>query len=286
MVYDCVIIGTGPAGVSAALNLKIHNKNFILLGSKKLSERIARAEKISNYPGFYNISGAELCDAFLNQLESMEIEITEGVVNSIMPMGGTYAVMAGNEFYETKSIILCSGIAMTALIPGESELVGRGVSYCATCDGGLYRGRSIAVVCTGERFEHEVRYLAELAKEVHYFPMYKNVGAFSENVIISSSRIIGIESDGKLSAVKLKDGSSLAVDGLFCLRESVALSTLLPGLETENGHIKVDRNSMQTCMPGVFAAGDCVGRPYQYTKAVGDGNIAAHSVIEYLDKNS
>lgn len=284
MLYDCVIIGTGPAGISAALNLKIHNKNFLLFGSKALSERIARAERISNYPGFYNISGKDLRDSFKSQLDSMEIEITEGVVNSVMPMGGSYAILAGSEFYEAKSIILCTGIAMTALIPGESELVGKGVSYCATCDGGLYRNRSIAVVSTSERFEHEVRYLSELAAEVHFFPMYKNTGVFGDNVKINNSRIIALDGEDKLSGVKLKDGTQLKVDGLFCLRESVALSTLLPGLAAENGHILVDRSTMACSLPGVFAAGDCIGRPYQYTKAVGDGNIAAHSVIEFLDK--
>lgn len=284
MLYDAAIIGTGPAGVSAALNLKIHNKNFIWIGSKNLSDKITKAERIANYPGFINASGEELNRAFRAQIEAMGIEITEAMVNAVYDMGDHYALNMGADFCEAKTVILTTGVAMKNTLPGEVERVGRGISYCATCDGALYRGKTVAVVSSNARFEHEVKYLAELAEKVYFLPTYKNAGAIADNVETVAARAVSIEGDKKPFTVNLTGGGSLTADGVFFLRDSISLSTLLPGLREEDGHIAVDRN-MATNLKGVYAAGDCTGRPYQYTKAVGEGNVAAHSVIEYLAEN-
>ena len=284
MIYDAAIIGTGPAGVSAALNLKIHNKNFIWIGSKNLSDKITKAERISNYPGFINATGEELNRAFKAQIDAMGIEITEGMVNAVYDMGDHYAMNLGADFCEAKTVILTTGVVMKNALPGEAERVGRGVSYCATCDGALYKGKTVAVVSTSARFEHEVKYLAELAEKVYFLPSYKDPGFIAENVETVTARAAAIEGDKKPFTVKLTGGESLTADGVFFLRDSISLATLLPGLKTEDGHIAVDR-SMATNLKGVYAAGDCTGRPYQYTKAVGEGNVAAHSVIEYLSEN-
>lgn len=281
MVYDVAVIGTGPAGLSAALNLKIRDKNFLWVGSRTLSDKVAKAECISNYPGFTNVSGEELVLAFRKQVDAMGLEITEQMVNSILSVSGHYALMAGSEFYEAKTLILTTGIANTAVLPGESDFIGKGVSYCATCDGNLYRGKTIAVICNNVRFEHEVRYLADLAEKMYYFPLYREAAISGDNIERIEEKPAEIIGEKRAAAIKLGDGSTVEVDGIFCLRDSVALSSLLPKLETENGHIVVDR-TMATNLPGVYAAGDCTGRPYQYTKAVGEGNIAAHSVLEYL----
>lgn len=282
MLYDVAIIGTGPAGVSAALNLKIHEKAFIWIGKRDLSDKISRAERISNYPGFIDATGEALNRAFMDQLAAMDIEITEAMVNQIMPMGDHYALLAGPDFYEARALILCTGVSQTGGIRGEAEYLGRGVSYCATCDGGLYRGRTVAVVCGNRRFEHEARYLAGLAEKVYFFPYYKDPGFIADNVLSPDARPVAVTGDERVEGLRLNNGSDLAVDGLFCLRDAIALDTLLPGLTTENGHIAVDRR-MAASLPGVFAAGDCTGRPYQYAKSVGEGNVAAHSAIEYLE---
>ena len=281
MVFDTAIIGSGPAGVSAALNLKIHEKNFIWLGSKALSDKITKAEKIMNYPGLKEISGMELNQAFSQQIDSMDIKITEHMVNSIMPFSGHFALMAGSEFYETRTIILATGVANQPLLQRESEMLGKGVSYCATCDGGLYRNKKIAVICSAARFEHEVKYLADLAEKGYFFPTYPGASKISDNVEKIMERPVSVEGQERVTGISLKNGEMISVDGVFCLRDSISLSTLLPGLELEEKHIKVNRK-METSVPGVYAAGDCTGRPYQYTKAVGEGNTAAHSVIEYL----
>ncbi len=281
MLYDAAVIGTGPAGLSAALNLKIHNKNFIWIGTKNLSDKIAKAELVSNYPGFPSVSGAGLCDAFKAHAEAMGLGITEAMVTQIYDMGDRYALNLGADFCEAKAVILATGVAPRNTLPGEAERVGRGVSYCATCDGALYRGKTIAVICANARFEHEVRYLAELAEKVYFLPGYKNPGDIAPNAELVKARPAGIEGEKKPLRLTLSDGEALAVDGVFILRDSVTLSALLPGLAEEDGHIAVDRN-MATNFRGVYAAGDCTGRPYQFTKAVGEGNVAAHGVIEYL----
>ena len=281
MLYDTAIIGTGPAGVSAALNLKIHDKNFIWIGSHDLSGKITRAERISNYPGFTDASGETLSAAFRAQIDAMGIEITEAMVNSIMPMGDHYALLAGPDFYEARTLILTTGVNQTGGLAGEAEFLGRGVSYCATCDGGLYRGRTVAVVCGNARFEHEAAFLAGLAAKVYFFPYYKNPGLTGANIESPAARPVAVEGDARVTALRLNTDDTLPVDGVFCLRDAISLSTLLPGLETQNGHIAVNRD-MATNLPGVYAAGDCTGRPYQYAKAVGEGNVAAHGVIEFL----
>lgn len=281
MIYDSAIVGIGPAGLSAALNLKIRGKNFIWIGNREFSDKVSKAECISNYPGFVNKSGEELMTAFREQVRAMEIEITEGMVNSILPVSEHYALMAGSDFYEAKTVILTIGIANTAVLPGESNFVGKGVSYCATCDGNLYKGKNIAVLCNNSRFEHEVEYLADIAEKLYYFPLYSDVSVSKGNIEMPDKKMIEIVGENRVNAVKLRDGSIIDVDGVFCLRDSIALSAMLPKLETENGHIVVDR-FMATNFPGVYAAGDCTGRPYQYAKAIGEGNVAAHSVLEFL----
>ena len=281
MRYDSIIIGSGPAGVSAAINLKTYNKNFLWFGNKNLSDKLEKAELVNNYPGLHGVTGKELADRFADHCSNMELEITDRIVNTIYPMGDYYAVMAENEIYETNTIIFAIGVVAANTYPGENEFLGRGVSYCATCDGGLYKGKEIAVIATSKRFEHEISYLAELAEKVYLLPFYKDCEVFADNIEIIKKAPKEIIGEMKVDKLLFKDEEELAVDGIFILRNAIAPTTLLAGLEIEDGHIKVNRR-METNYKGVFAAGDCTGKPYQYTKAVGEGNIAAHSVIEYL----
>jgi len=280
-MYDTAIIGTGPAGLSCALNLKIHNKNIIWFGSKRICEKVSLAEKIENYPALPDISGKELAEAFRTHAEKMGLEVSDHVVNNIVPMGGKFGILAGSDFCEAKTVLLATGIAASGQIKGETERLGRGVSYCATCDGRLYKGKRIAVICSASRLAHEVRFLAELAEHIDYFPYYKDNGINIPNVTVHTAKPVEVTGGGQAEGLILSDGSHLDISGLFCLRTSIALSNLIKEVETENGHIKTDR-SQRTNVAGCFAAGDCTGRPYQYTKAVGEGNVAAHSIIEYL----
>ena len=280
-MYDCIIIGTGPAGLSAALNLKTYKKSFVWFGSKSLSDKVRKAEKITNYPGFPELTGQELFAHFEDHIQSAGLEITEKTVTNVMSAGNYYMVLADNEIYEAKTLILAMGVMTAKLLKDEDELLGRGVSYCATCDGMFYKDKEIAVLCNDPKYEHEVEYLADLAAKVTYFPLFSDSQVKKENVTISKDFPVEVNGIDRVTGLTLKSGEILSVDGVFCLRNAIALSKLIPELEIENGHIVVNR-AQKTNLPGCFAAGDCTGRPYQYTKAVGEGNVAAHSCISYL----
>ena len=173
-MYDCIIIGTGPAGLSAALNLKTYKKSFVWFGSKSLSDKVRKAEKITNYPGFPELTGQELFAHFEDHIQSAGLEITEKTVTNVMSAGNYYMVLADNEIYEAKTLILAMGVMTAKQLKGEDELLGRGVSYCATCDGMFYKDKEIAVLCNDPKYEHEVEYLADLAAKVTYFPLFSD----------------------------------------------------------------------------------------------------------------
>ena len=279
-MFDVAIIGTGPAGISAALTLRALKKEIILFGSRQLSQKIRVAEQIRNYPGLPEVSGKEMQAAFSEQLERMEIPVTEKTVTGIYHMGTHYGILCDQESFEARTVILATGVEAVKPVPGELEFVGRGVSYCATCDGFLYKGKTIGVLCTTKDLEHEIEYLASLAERVYLIPLYKNVQISAENVTIIPGKPQAIEGGMKAERMVFGD-KTLTVDGIFMLKQAVTPSVLLYGLETEGGHITVDR-ACRTNLPGCFAAGDCTGRPYQYVKAAGEGNVAAHSAVEYL----
>ncbi len=291
-MLECIIVGAGPAGISAALTLKANEKQFALIGIKELSAKIYKAEEIRNYPALFRISGKEFQAALQTQLEREEIPILEEKVAGVYALKDKFAVsLQSGKIMESKTVILACGVESVKEIDGEQEFVGRGVSYCATCDGFLYKDKTIAVLCTSKTLEHEIDHLAKIAKTVYLIPMYKNVEISGENIekiiklprkIIGGMKVSGIEFDKPP-----KEGlpASLPVDGVFMLRECVSPAVLVGGLAMENGHIIVNRE-MSTNLSGCFAAGDCTGRPYQYAKAIGEGNVAAHSVVEYCKNNA
>ena len=279
---DIAIIGNGPAGVSAAVNAKIRNKSFILFGSKNGSASVGKSISIKNYPGFCDISGAKFNKRLDEQLKEMEIDTVYERITGIYDMGGYFAMLADKKQFEADTVILATGAEVVKALPGERELLGRGVSYCATCDGNLYKGKKIAVICDSEADEHEVSYLAELAETVYYFPMFKS-SLKADNIIVLSDKPVSVEGEQSVSRIVLKNNESVDVDGVFFLKQSISADVLLNGIEMDDGHIRVDR-TMATSVQGCFAAGDCTGRPYQIAKAVGEGNVACHSAIEYLAK--
>ena len=282
--YDIAIIGTGPAGVSAALTAKNRNKSILLLGSRQMSEKVAKAHEIRNYPGLPFVKGEDLAAAFRDQLERMEISITEKRIGAVYAMGDYFALQAGEEMLEARTVILATGVVMAKTLPGEEQYLGRGVSYCATCDAPLYRGRTAIVIGYSPREEAEAAFLAGVCSKVTYFPMYKDETDLPESVEVIREAPEEILKQETGLAVKTAAGEYQA-DGVFVLREAVAPSQLVPGLETDGAHVKVNRR-METNLPGLFACGDLTGTPYQYVKAAGEGNVAAISAAAYIDKKA
>ena len=181
---DIAIIGTGPGGVSAALTAKVRNKNILLIGKKQMSDKVSKAHQIMNYPGLPAVTGADMAKAFEKQLAMMEIDITDSRIGTVYAMGDYFAIQAGEEVLEAKSVILACGVVSGKTLPGEEEMLGRGVSYCATCDACFYKGKKVAVIGYGKDAEHEADFLAEVAAEVLYFPMYQDVPGVSEQVTV------------------------------------------------------------------------------------------------------
>ena len=278
--YDISIIGTGPGGVSAAITSKVRGKKILLLGSKNLSDKIGKAHGILNYPGLPNVTGEQLAQALMAHLDALDIEVTQEKVGTVYSMGDYYSVQAGEQFYETNAVILATGVSFGKPFAGENELLGRGVSYCATCDAAFYKGKKVAVIGYGKESEEEADFLSEVAAEVLYFPMYQKEAAVCDKVTVIREVPKEITGTQKVESL-VTNAQTHAVDGVFILRESIAPAQLVPGLETVEGHVKVNLD-METNLPGCFACGDIAGKPYQYIKSAGQGNVAALSAVKYL----
>lgn len=279
---DIAIIGCGPAGLSAAINAKVRNKKVRVFGTRLCSPALHKAHRVDNYLGIPAIAGEELRQRFLNHASAMGIVPDTQSVTAIYPMAGYFELQLRQENIQATAVVLTTGVAIAKPLPGEEEYIGRGISYCATCDGNLFRGRRVAVVADNSEGEGEAKFLAGLAAQVYYLPLYKLKGDLPENVEIVADKPVSYQGNAKLESIVLKSGAQLVVDGCFIHKEQVPLTQIVPGLALADRHIQVDRN-MATNLPGLFAAGDVTGRPYQLAKAVGEGQVAAQSAVSYLD---
>ena len=280
--YDIAIIGTGPAGLEAAITGTIRNKKVLLVGSKDLSMKLTKAHEIQNYLGFPAVKGEDLAKAFQKHLDQLGIGITEERISAVYAMGDYYAIQAGEQMLEATTVILATGVVQGKPLPGEAENLGHGISYCATCDAALVRGKRVAVVGYSAREEAEAAFLSEICPEVLYFPMYRDVNELPEKVTVIPETVTEVrKQDGKMTIYTSEN--SYTAEAVFVLREAVVPGQLVPGLETEGAHVRVNRR-METNLPGFYACGDLTGTPYQYIKAAGEGNIAALSAVGYLDQ--
>lgn len=268
---DIAIVGAGPAGYSAAITARKRDKSVVVIGQN--TGWLAHAHSIANYPGLPDISGHDLLEAMKKQAQDLGAELRPGVVHQIVSLGSSFALSLGADFIEAERIILCTGVKQPKLLPGESELLGRGVSYCGTCDGMFYRGKRVAVIAQGPEAVSEANFLAGLCSEVVYFGAKED--ALDDRITVCGQKPEAILGESTATGLKA-GGEDFPFDGVFIFRETAALSTLLPGLEMDGAFIRVDRR-MKTNLPGVFAAGDCTGQPLQVAKAVGEGCVAAIS---------
>lgn len=283
MRYDIAIVGTGPAGLSAAVTAKLRNKNVILFGSSNLSEKVEKAHEIKNYLGIPSVKGEDLANSFKRHLEDMELSITQEIITMVYDMGEYFNLLSKtNEMYEASTVIIASGTNFGKPYKGEKEFLGRGVSYCATCDAPLYKGKDVVVIGTSVEDEEEALYMSEICNKVCYIPLYSERVKLNDKIDVIYD--IPVEFVGGFKADKLimKNGE-LEADGFFILRQSIAPDTLVPGINLDGNSIEVDRK-MATNLNGCFACGDVVGAPYQYIKAAGEGNVAALSAVSYLNR--
>ena len=280
MRYDIAIVGDGPAGLAASINAKIRNKNIILFGSG--SDKLAKAPSIDNYLGIYDVSGAQLKDKFIHHITEMGIDITYERVNNVYSMGDYFSLAVGDKTYEAITVIIATGVQYGKMIKGEDKYLGKGVGYCATCDAGLYRDKVVAIIGYNHEGEEDANFLSEIASKVYYIPMYNLDNKLDSSIEIINDKPVEIQGEKLVNKLILKE-RELDVDGVFIMKDSVSPSYMVPGLEVEGPHIKTDRE-MRTNIDGLYAAGDCAGKPYQYLKSAGQGQMAVSSAISQLDK--
>lgn len=283
MKYDLLIVGAGPAGLTAAIHARARDKSALVISNDPLASPLCRAPAMANYPGLPGVTGRELVERLLAQAKDMGAEFKQGRTLSVMPMGKSVMVSVENDAVEGRAVILATGVSRAAPLKGEAELLGRGVSYCATCDGMLYRNRPVTVVGLAPDAPQEANYLRSLGCQVVYVSPRQPQG-LDETIPYVKAGKLAIKGEQTVTGLEA-DGALLPCAGVFILRRVVAPVDLLPTLATEEGVIKVDRR-MATNVPGVFAAGDCTGGPLQVSKAVGEGHVAALAACEYLDLQS
>ncbi|MEA4823655.1 MAG: FAD-dependent oxidoreductase [Clostridiaceae bacterium] len=280
-LYDVAIIGCGPAGISAAINCKVRNKNIIFFGSEFCTAKMYKSPQIFNYLGYPNITGAELRELFIKHALEAGAEFTKEKVTMVVPMGDEFSIAGANDIYRAKAVILATGITFKKAIKGESEFLGKGVGYCATCDAPLYRGKTVAMLAYDKEAEEEANFLSEICKKVYFVPLYKDMGTLNEKIEVVKDTPVEIIGENKVTHLVLKN-SKIEVDGVFVIKEVASPEQLVPGVEMDGPHIKVNRN-METNIEGLYAAGDCAGKPYQLSKAGGEGQLAALNAINYID---
>ena len=279
-MLDCIVIGGGPAGLSAAINLHQRGKSLEVLSAA--AGYLAKAERMDNYLGMPGLSGQEMLDRFREHAAGMGIQPQAGRAANILPFDGHFIVNFGGEMHEARSIILATGVSKAKPVAGEAELLGMGVSYCATCDGMLYRGRAVVVWGLAEEAASEANFLAGIGCRVT-FVAGRRPAELDGAIPFEAGAVQAVLGEGAVTGVRLNGGKELPCTGVFILRAAVAPDALLPGLELADGFVRTGRD-MSTSVPGVFAAGDLAGKPLQVAKAVGEGLVAALSAAEYLDK--
>jgi thioredoxin reductase (NADPH) len=280
MAWDIIVLGSGPAGLAAAVAARGRNKSVLVIGNRWQDSPLAKAERVDNYPGLPGRTGLEMLEEFHRHALELGTEFVVGRGLSLLAWNG-FSITVGAQVYQGQSLILAPGVVRSAKYPGEAEYLGRGVSYCATCDGMLYRNKPVTVVGLTPDAPQEANYLNSLGCQVTYVSPHRPQGLQEGIPYIQAGRL-AVKGEQTVTGLEA-DGALLPCSGVFILRRTVAPTDLLPALETDGGVIKVDRR-MATNVPGVFAAGDCTGGHLQVSKAVGEGHVAALSACEYLDK--
>lgn len=279
-MYDLLIIGSGPAGLSAAIYAKRANLSVLVIG--KDGGALSKAEKVDNYFGIEeSLSGNQILEIGNRQAIKLGAEIINAEVLSA-EWNGAYAVDTTLGKFEGKSLILAMGNSRKKpAVNGISEYEGRGVSYCAVCDAFFFRGKNVVVLGNGNYAQHEAEYLKNVAANVTI--LTNGEGGEFEGIDVVDKRIQRLEGKDRLEKVVFEDDCFLTVDGLFVAQGFAGAAELAIklGVMCDKGNIIADDNG-KTNLDGCFAAGDCIGGVMQMSTAVGEGAKAALSAIKYV----
>ena len=284
-MYDVIIIGAGPAGVSASLYTKRANKKTLIIHND--NGGLKKAQKIENYYGFENgIEGEELYQIGIKQAENIGVEVKKEEIIKIESANENFKVVTDLNIYEANSIIIAIGTKRNkANIKGIKELEGKGISYCAICDGFFYRNKNVSVIGSGNYALSETNDLLPIANKITILTNGEKAPEFrADNVEVITKPIEKIEGKNKVEEVLFKDNTKIKTEGIFIAQGtagSIELAKKIGLVTTDNGNIKVNEK-METNIKGIYACGDCTGDILQVSKAVYEGAVAGLEVIKYL----
>lgn len=301
-IYDLIIIGAGPAGMTAAVYASRANLSTLMLERGIPGGQMANTEEVENYPGFDSILGPELSSKMFEHAKKFGAEYAYGDVSTVIDGKEYKTIKAGSKEYKTRAIIITTGAEYKKMgIPGESELGGRGVSYCAVCDGAFFRNKNLIVIGGGDSAVEEGIYLTRFAEKVTIVHRRDKLRAqkiiqdraFANEKIdfMWNSTVEEVnDKDGKVGSVSVKntiDGtmSEVQADGVFIYIGMNPLTAPFKelGILNEAGYIPTN-DKMETSVPGIYAAGDVRDKTLrQIVTATGDGSIAAQAVQEYIE---
>lgn len=297
-VYDVIIVGAGPAGLTAALYTARHNLKTLVLEGRKTGGRALEAHRVDNYPGFPDgISGQDLMKNMIQQALRFGAEIKNETVVGLSDFGGQKMINTRMGFYQAKSVVVATGVSRKSLsVPGENEYRGRGVSYCGVCDGPFFRDKTVAIVGSGHEAVHDIEVLSETAAKVYAIPGGKG---YSEDFpeltrirddpkveFIMGADVKEIGGSDFVEYVAL-DGAGqerLSLDGVFIILEHIPIAGILreAGIGTDDGGCVIVDGDVETNIEGVFAAGDCTCEGMQIVTAAGMGAKAALSAMKHV----
>ena len=295
-IFDCIIVGSGIAGMTSAIYLKRAGKRVLLLEKSAPGGQINMSPAVENYPGFLNIEGAILASNVFEQTQKLNIDYKYGNVLNIKKEEKDFIVTTDIESYETASIIIATGRKVEKLnLNYEEELIGKGISYCAICDGNFFKGKNVSIYGNDYKVLEEAIYLANICENVNIIcekdrfenntTLLETINEYKNITIYFNSKIIGLIKDNELlSAIKIKKTSEKIIncECLFVGNNLVPDLNFLSDIKKDNGYIIVDKN-MNTNIKGVFACGDVIKKDvYQLTTAIGEAAISANSVLAYL----
>ncbi len=282
MDYDIIIVGFGPAGISAGLNASIRGKKVLIIGKK--SKALEKSPSIKNYLGFNDIKGSDLYKNFTDHIKNYPVEILDKKIKAVYAMGEYFSVDLGEKMLRSKSCIIAAGVDMGKSIEGEDKFFAKGISYCATCDASLYKGKKVVLVGMNDEAIEEANFINKMASQTIFVNPNKKDVKLDEGIEIINKKPEKFTGKLKAESLILEDGQELKADGFFIIKNSSKPESLVPSIEIEDGHIKVNYD-MSTNIKGLFACGDITGRPYQINKAAGQGQIAGLNAASYISKN-
>lgn len=296
LTFDVIIIGAGVSGITASIYLKRANKNILIIESGMFGGQINKTSVIENYPGFVKIEGPELSSNLFSQITNLNIDYKIETVKKLSKKENVFLVETNKNIYLSKKVIIATGRIPKKLgLSNEENLIGRGISYCAYCDGFFFKGKEVAVVGGGNSALEEALYLSNLCTKVYIIHRRDKFSAdqvlqekikTKGNIIIKYSSVVkkAIEVDNNLSKILIEKENkeeNLEISGLFIYIGNIPKNDFLNelNLKMENDYIIVDKN-MKTSVDGLYACGDVIKKEaYQISTAVGEGTIAAISII-------